>query len=289
MQLITGKTKLLGVIGHPVEHSLSPVMHNAALASLSLDYVYIPLPVKSEDLANAITGLDAIHLLGFNVTIPHKQTILPMLSEVSPVAQMVGAANTIYRTEAGWGGTNTDVDGFIASLKALQRNWQQVSPVIIGNGGAARGVVAGCAELGCREIHIIGRNREKLAQFQQSWQNTPLQATLNTHQWEELPALMPSTQLLVNTTPIGMSPNVEKSPVDPAAMEKLQPGAIAYDLIYRPSPTQFLEQAKSQGAIALDGLEMLIQQGAAALEMWLQQQVPVDVMRQSLLEQLGRD
>ena len=287
MQLITGTTKLLGVIGDPVEHSLSPLMHNAALAHLGLDYVYLPLPVKREDLKSAIAGFEAIKLVGFNVTIPHKQAILPLLSEVSSDAQMVGAANTISRTEAGWSGTNTDVKGFIAPLEGLQHDWRSISPVILGNGGAARAVVVGCYNLGCREIHVVGRSEEKLLQFKHSWQETSIQSAIKVHPWRNLPLLIPHAQLLVNTTPVGMHPHVDHSPVDAEVMEKLPAGAIAYDLIYNPNPTQFLHLAKKGGAIAIDGLEMLVQQGAAALQIWLQTPVPVDVMRQSLQQHLG--
>ena len=286
-QQITGKTKLLGVIGDPVEHSLSPVMHNSAIAHLGLDYIYLPLPVKRGDLEKAIAGFEAIGLVGFNITIPHKQAILPLLSAVSPAAQMVGAVNTVWRTKGGWSGTNTDVEGFLAPLKTLGREWSQIAPVILGNGGAARAVVAGCAELGCPEILVVGRNQQKLEQFKQSWADSSLQATLKVYSWPELPGLVSATELLVNTTPVGMTPNVDQSPVDPAVIEKLSPNAIAYDLIYTPNPTQFLKQTQSQGAIAIDGLEMLVQQGAAALQIWLQQPVPVDVMRQSLRQHLG--
>jgi shikimate dehydrogenase len=285
MQLVTGKTKLLGIIGDPVEHSLSPVMHNAAIAHLGVDYLYVPFPVKPEALATAIAGFEAIGLRGFSITIPHKQAILPFLCEISTVAQLVGAVNTVWRTEAGWHGTNTDVEGFLAPLKALPRDWSQVAPVILGNGGAARAVVAGCAELGCPEIHVVGRNLQKLEQFKQSWANTPLQAQLTVHGWDELPTLVSATALLVNTTPIGMSPQVERSPLEAKVLEKLQPSAIAYDLIYVPSPTKFLKQAKDRGAIVINGLEMLVQQGAAALQIWLQQPAPVAVMRQALQRQ----
>ena len=168
MQLITGTTKLLGVIGNPVEHSLSPVMHNAAIAQLGLDFVYLPLPVESADLSKAIAGLEAINLVGFNVTIPHKQAIVPLLAKISPEATIVGAVNTVWRSEQGWQGTNTDVAGFIAPLSTMSRDWSKVTPVILGNGGAARAVITGLAELGCSEINVVGRNRHKLAQFQQS-------------------------------------------------------------------------------------------------------------------------
>jgi shikimate dehydrogenase len=305
MQLITGKTKLLGVIGDPIEHSLSPVMHNAAIAQLGVDYVYLPLPVQPADLGVAIAGFAAIGLQGFSVTIPHKQAIISLLSDVSSIAKVVGAVNTVWRTETGWSGTNTDVEGFIAPLQALNRDWSQTTPVILGNGGAARAVVVGCSQLGCPEIHVVGRNVQTLSQFQQTWVDAPLigrgeegergrkididglDITLNIHRWEELPELLPQADLVVNTTPVGMYPHVEQSPLNAAAMQVLRPGAIAYDLIYTPNPTQFLRQAKEQGAIAIDGLEMLVQQGAAALKIWLGQTPPVDIMRRSLREHLG--
>jgi len=281
--MITGKTKLLGVIGDPVEHSLSPVMHNAVLNYLEQDYVYVPLPVKQGDLDRALAGFSAINLFGFNATIPHKQAIIPYLDRATPEAQQVGAVNTVWRTENGWEGTNTDVDGFIAPLTPLNRNWSEMIPVILGNGGAARAVIAGCAKLGCPEIAVVGRNLDKLAQFKQSWEGTGISAQISPYTWEKLPELLLQTQLLVNTTPIGMSPQADQSPVDKAMLKQLPQGAIAYDLIYTPRPTRFLQLAQETGgAIAFDGLEMLIQQGAKALEIWLQQSVPVEVMREAV-------
>lgn len=287
MPQITGKTKLLGVIGEPIEHSLSPVMHNAAIAEMGLDYIYLPFPIKTADLGVAIAGFAAMGLQGFSVTIPHKQGIISLLSDVSAIAKLTGAVNTVWRTEQGWSGTNTDVEGFVAPLQALNRDWSQTTPVILGHGGAARAVVVGCTQLGCTEIHVVGRNVQKLSQFQQSWVNAPLPITLNVHRWEELPELLPQADLVVNSTPVGMYPNVEQSPLDAAAMTLLPPGAIAYDLIYTPNPTQFLQQAQEQGAVAIDGLEMLVQQGAAALKIWVEQTPPVDIMRRSLQRHLG--
>jgi shikimate dehydrogenase len=284
MPLVTGKTKLLGVIGNPVEHSLSPVMHNAAIAHLKVDYIYLPFRIEAQDLEKAIAGFEAIGVVGFNITIPHKQAIIPLLSDISPTAKMVGAVNTVWRADEGWHGTNTDVEGFLAPLKTLKLDWQQVIPVILGNGGAARAVVVGCAEMGCQHICVVGRDRVKLEQFQQSWGDSSFAAALSIHTWDELPGLVSKTKLLVNTTPIGMSPHVNESPLDVEIMERLPADAIAYDLIYTPNPTLFLTQAGDR--IAIDGLEMLVQQGAAALKIWLQQDVPVDVMRRSLREYL---
>ncbi|QYO68769.1 shikimate dehydrogenase [Leptolyngbya sp. 7M] len=233
-------------------------------------------------------GFEAIGLQGFSVTIPHKQAIMPLLSEVSPVAQAIGAVNTVWRTEQGWSGTNTDVEGFLAPLRRMQRDWSQSTAVILGNGGAARAVVAGCADLGCRQIQVVGRNSEKLQGFLQSWQRSPIADLLSVHAWESLPKLLPAAALLVNTTPIGMHPQEQATPLTASEIQTLAAGTIAYDLIYTPRPTLFLQQAQQQGAIALDGLEMLVQQGATALQLWLQQPAPVDVMRQSLLDYLDR-
>ena len=349
--MIKGNTKLLGVIGHPIAHSLSPAMHNAAISHLGVDFVYLAFPVKPEDLEVALAGFGAIDLRGFSITIPHKQAILPLLSEVSPIARAIGAVNTVYLTEKGWCGTNTDVEGFLAPLQTPPTppcqggakevtsgletgnttaesypspyqgeaaescpppyqgeaaescpppyqggarggsDWSQKVAVILGNGGAARAVVAGCAQLGCAEIHVVGRSAQNLAEFRQSWVNSPMPVpNLQIHTWDDLSSLISQADLLVNTTPVGMYPHGEKSPVDAAAIDRISAGAIVYDLIYNPSPTQFLADAQLRGAQTIDGLEMLVHQGAAALKIWLDQEsVPVDVMRQALRQHLGLD
>lgn len=276
---ITGKTKLLGVIGDPIAHSLSPVMHNAAIAHLGLDYVYLPFGIKSADLQIAIAGFRAINLQGFNITIPHKQAIMPLLTEISATAQLVGAVNTVYQTPQGWAGTNTDVQGFIAPLKEL-RDWNQTQVLVLGYGGAARAVVVGCQQLGCGSIHIVGRNPQKLRDFHQSWANFP--GLVAVHPWEHLTTLLPHTDLVVNTTPLGTTPDINVSPVELSATVSLKSGAIAYDLIYNPAKTLFLQQSEQQGAIIINGLEMLVQQGAAALEIWIDRPAPLAIMRQAL-------
>lgn len=283
----TGKTKLLGIIGHPVEHSLSPAMQNAALAELGLDWVYLPFAVAPENLEAALAGFAAIGVVGFNATIPHKQAIVPHLARITELARAVGAVNTVWRTDGGWEGTNTDVEGFLAPIR--HRPWQGCTAVILGNGGAARAVVAGMAQLDCGKIVVAGRNAEKLAQFQHSWADSPYGANLETHLWENLLDLLPSADLLVNTTPIGMCPHVDRSPVEETLMAKLSSEVVVYDLIYTPSPTKLLQQAQQLGKVAIDGSQMLVQQGAAALRLWLQRDdVPVEVMSQALDRQLGK-
>lgn len=286
--MITGTTRLLGVIGDPIHHSLSPVMHNAAMAHLHADYAYLPFPIAPADLERSLAGFEAIGVQGFSVTIPHKQAIMPFLSEISETAQAIGAVNTVWRTEQGWKGTNTDAIGFLAPLRSLAQDWNTTTAVVLGNGGAARAVVAACTQLGCRQIRVVGRNADKLQAFEQSWRHTPLAPPLSVHPWDALPNLLPATGLLVNTTPIGMTPQDQNSPLSSHELTALAPQTIAYDLIYTPRPTLFLQQAQAHGATIIDGLEMLVQQGAAALELWLNQPAPVDVMRRSLLEYLAQ-
>jgi shikimate dehydrogenase len=276
---ITGTTKLLGVMGYPIEHSLSPIMHNAAIQHLGLDYVYTPFPVAPQDLATVMKGLEAIDCRGFNVTIPHKQTVMSYLQEVSPIAQAIGAVNTVWPIADGWAGTNTDILGFMAPLQLLPPPHRAV---ILGYGGAARAVVAACQELGCTEIWVVGRDIAKLAQFQASWS----QVNLQVQSWKDMDELLPTADLVVHCTPLGMHPHVTDCPLTAAQIQLLRPAAIVYDLIYTPRPTQLLKLAKTQGCQVIDGLEMLVNQGAVGLERWLNQPAPVAVMRQSLLQHL---
>lgn len=289
MVQISGATKLLGVIGYPIEHSLSPVMHNAALKALAtqqaqpfLEYVYIPWPVTADALPTVVSSLKDQGCLGFNITIPHKQAIIPLLTETTAIAQAVGAVNTVWLTEAGWAGTNTDVQGFLSPLQPLNRDWPHIKPCILGCGGAARAVLAGCAQLGCPQIHVIGRQTEKLERLRETCADT-LSTDIHIHLWEKLSSLLPLTDLLINTTPVGMSPHPQTSPLSPAEVDRLPSDAIVYDLIYNPNPTLLLQATAASGRTAISGVEMLVQQGAAALSLWINQPAPVAVMRQALL------
>lgn len=283
---ITGTTQLLGVMGDPVTHSLSPVMHNAALTELGADYVYVAFPITSSNLASAMVGLAKIGVQGFNVTIPHKQRIIPLLAELTADAQAIGAVNTVWPTTRGWAGTNTDIRGFTAPL-TLVRDWSGGTALVLGNGGAARAVVAGCVQLGLEKIAIAGRNPEKLEAFQSSWQTSPIQPHLTVYPWTNLADILPQVDLIVNTTPLGMGASPDQSPLGKADLDRVSGHTLVYDLIYTPRPTRLLTLAAERGLATLDGLEMLVQQGAAALEIWLQRPVPVATMRQALLNQLG--
>jgi shikimate dehydrogenase len=259
-------------------------MHNAALAAMGEDYCYVPFPVAAERLAVAVAGLAAIGVRGFNVTIPHKQAILPLLSQVEARAAAVGAVNTVYALpEGGWGGTNTDIDGFVQPLLGLEKG---IPTLILGSGGVARAAIQGCLELGLGPVRVAGRSPEKLRALQQTW---PQVETLS---WAELDRHLAETRLLVNTTPVGMHKPGSLAELSPLSWEQLRllpAGATVYDLVYVPDPTPLLRMAAELGHTPIGGLEMLIHQGAKALSLWLGgKPVPVEVMRQAARQQLAQ-
>lgn len=279
---------MLGLIGDPVGHSLSPAMHNAALAALGENYCYVPFPVAPDHLAAAVAGLAAIGVRGFNVTIPHKQAILPLLQQVDARASAVGAVNTVYPLpDGGWAGTNTDIDGFLQPLLPLKL--KGIPTLILGSGGAARAVIQGCLEQGLQPLRVVGRSLQKLATLQQTWPQIQVLT------WAELDPCLAQTQLVINTTPIGMqkggfdAKNAATSPLSWEQLRLLPTGAIVYDLIYVPAPTLLLQMAADLGHTPITGLEMLIQQGAKALSLWLGgKPVPVARMRQAAQQQLAQ-
>jgi shikimate dehydrogenase len=293
---ISGQTALVGVLGDPVRHSLSPAMQNAALRAMGLDWVFLALPAPPERFQAVVDSLETLGCRGLNVTIPHKQAACAVASDLSPLAARLGAVNTLVpRAAGGWFGTNTDVEGFCAPL--LQDGsaaWQGRRAVVLGCGGSARAVVAGLVELGCSAIGVAGRDPARLEAFAadcRAWapQLQPLD-------WRgEAAALERALQeaaLVVNTTPVGMrNANDPTAPdrcsLSAAQLDRLDPGATVYDLIYTPRPTRLLQEAAGRGCRTVDGVEMLVQQGAAALRLWSgRDDVPVATMRQALLEQL---
>ena len=287
-----GSTALVGVLGDPVRHSLSPAMHNAALAALGLDWVYLALPVAAADLATVVAALEALDCRGLNVTIPHKQAVAALAAELSPLAQRLGAVNTLVRRPGGgWLGTNTDVEGFLAPLGEGNRPGERA--VVLGCGGSALAVLAGLEQLGFSSIAVAGRNANALAALQagcRDWLPALEPLAWTTANDERLLQALAQADLVVNCTPVGMASSrdpmaANRSPLAAAALDRLRPGSGVYDLIYTPRPTTLLRGAAERGCRTWDGLEMLVQQGAAALRLWSgRDTVPVDAMRQAALE-----
>ena len=291
--LLSGKTRLVGVIGWPVEHSVSPPMHNAAFRALGLDWCYVPLPVAPAQVEAAVLGAAALGFQGLNVTVPHKQAVLALMDELTPEARAIGAVNTVVLGERSCLGHNTDAQGFVRALREAGAGFDPAdeylrgrSALVLGAGGAARAVVCGLVRQGARVI-VANRTVERAEALVEAFSELASAA-------DQLAAcpLDPATlrrvsrgvELIVNTTPLGMWPEVDASPWPEDVPFPKE--ALAYDLIYRPRVTSFMRQAQAAGARAADGLGMLVHQGAAAFELWTGQPAPTGVMYSACLAQL---
>lgn len=282
-RMFTGKTRNLGVMGWPVEHSLSPAMQNAALEKAGLDYAYIALPVPPNDLEKAVEGLKAMGFCGWNVTIPHKTAIMRFMDELDSSARMIGAVNTVVNRDGRLKGFNTDAAGFLRGLEQANFSAAGKNAAILGAGGAARAVIWGLCQAGVSNITIGVRNPEKaesLAELFQSHMNVEV------FNWEDAAFrnALKSAELLVNTTPLGMEPNVDGMP--PVGLELLPNGALVYDIIYVPAETMLLREAKRLGYSVVNGEYMLAGQGAEAFKMWTGKTPDEKLMRRVLRESL---
>lgn len=286
---ITGKTSLVGLIGWPVEHSLSPTMHNAAFAELGLDWAYMPLPVRPDDVQTALKGLAALSFVGANVTIPHKQAVMRYVDTLSDAASITGAVNTIHLCNGKFYGYNSDPIGFLNSLKEAGYDPQGTHAAVLGAGGAARAVVYALARSGAESITVLNRTAERGAflveDLATAFPNCVLGFEMLTH--KSLAALEQKVDLVVNSTSVGMYPYMDTCPW-PADLP--MPANITFcDLVYNPLETIFLARARAAGAATIDGLGMLVHQGGFAFEKWTGQAPPIEVMRQACLTKLQAD
>lgn len=277
---IDGHTRLLGLLGWPVRHSLSPAMHNAAGAALGLNVVYVPLPVPPEQIGAAVRGLAALGFRGANVTIPHKQAVLPHLDVIEPAAQALGAVNTIIIDELPDGGrrltgANTDWSGFLADLTQQQVAVAGRECLVLGAGGSARAVAYALAQAGGR-VRVLARRAEQAQQVARDVQTALPAAALDGLPLDGLATLAPAAPIIVNTTPLGMTPAVDRSPW-PADLP-LPPGSFVYDLVYNPAETALLRQARAAGCGAGNGLGMLVHQAAQAFARWTGHSPDIAVM-----------
>jgi shikimate dehydrogenase len=271
--VITGSTRVAGVIGDPVRHSLSPAIHNAAFAALGLDWVYVALPVPTGSGAAAVESMRTLGIDGLNVTMPHKADVIPALDELSPTAERLQSVNTIHRVGELVVGDSTDGAGFVDALRH-DEGFDPVdrSFVVLGAGGAARAVVLALAGAGAAEVVVVNRTAARA---------------------EEAAALAPrvgrvgdesdvhDADAVVNATPVGMDGvHAEATLVDP---KLLRPGQLAVDLVYHPLRTPFLAAARERGAVPVTGLGMLIHQAAHAFRLWTGEDPPLEVMSAAAL------
>ena len=284
--MITGKTKILGVIGAPIAHSLSPIIQNAALHEAGLDYVYTAFPVRRDALASAVCGLRDAGVTGFNVTIPFKTEIMPLLDALSEDAQRIRAVNTVVIASDGtMTGHNTDVTGFMVGFAARGIGLAGKRTVLIGAGGAARAALWGLLRSGVSSVCIGVRN---LAKGKALCTDFAADGTLAVYCFDDphFRDVLCTADIVVQTTPIGMSPQTDAMPpVDPAA---ISPSAAVYDLIYTPAETVFLRAAAAHGCTTINGETMLVMQGAEAFSLWTGVRPNTDLMQRVLREELAR-
>ncbi|HHY40725.1 MAG TPA: shikimate dehydrogenase [Syntrophaceticus sp.] len=285
---IKGLTKVYGLFGDPVEHSLSPIMHNTAFQALGLDCVYLPFLVKVKDIGSAVQAVRALHLAGVNLTIPLKEHVLPYLDEVEKEAEHIGAVNTIVNRDGRLCGYNTDAPGFLASLKAAGFDPSGKNAVILGAGGAARAVSFALAKVGAARINIYNRSVEKAEKLAADLNAAYRLPTAAGDISSDLAAALKGAELLVNATPVGMYPDHRSAPL--LSRKQLHQGLLVCDLIYNPLQTRLLDEAEAAGCRVLNGVGMLVWQGALAFQLWTGKKAPAALMEEAVLKALkGED
>lgn len=286
---IHGKTSVFGVIGDPIAHTLSPLMHNSAIAAMGIDAVYIPFNVKPQFLENAVNSIVYLNIKGLNVTVPHKTEVMKYLDRLTDVARAVGAVNTIINDNGTLTGDNTDVYGFEMCLKkdgGLETFPERIC--ILGAGGAARGVAYACSMRDeVREVIVLNRTFSKAEKLAEELSHVtgktlvPMPADKET-----LKSMLPASGLVINTTSVGMHPDIDSSPVpDPDVFNE---GQVICDIIYNPLKTKFLREASSRGARTIGGIAMLAYQGARSLSLWTGMDAPANVMLDVLRKNLDK-
>jgi shikimate dehydrogenase len=281
---IDGRTRLVGLLGYPVEHSLSPAMQNAAFAAAGLNCCYVPLLTPPSEIGAALHGLSALGFMGANVTIPHKQTVIPYLDELSPEARGIGAVNTIVLRDERRTGHNVDGIGFLAALAELGVQIKGSRALVLGAGGAARGVVYSLAHNGAA-VTLLNRTSDRAHALIDDLRRHLPQAQLTGGPLvrEAVAEAAVHADLIVNTTSVGMSPHEDESPWPEGVPFPTK--AVAYDLVYVPGETCFLKTARAAGARTLNGLPMLVHQGAAAFHLWTGQPASLEAMFTAVMKE----
>jgi len=273
---ISGRTKITGLFGYPVEHTLSPAMHNAAFKSLGLDYCYVPFLVHPDYLRDAVNAIRALNLCGINVTVPHKEKVIKFLDEINEEAVFIGAVNTIVNTKGSLTGYNTDGRGFIQSLSESGISIEDKDILIVGAGGASRAISYYLSQK-TKKIYLYNRNKdraEKLVQDMNKIRN-------NVSSIEDI-SNIEKFHIIINATPLGLKKE-DTLPFDTASLRRDQ---TVCDLIYK--KTRLLEEASKKGCVTLDGKGMLLWQGVFAFELWTGKKPEVEVMRNALMEALAK-
>lgn len=286
-RIITGHTQLTGLLGSPVAHSISPMMHNEAFAQLGLDYAYLAFDVNEEELETAIEGLRAMKVKGFNLTMPNKNRMCRLCDKLSPVAQITGAVNTVVNENGIFVGHTTDGIGYMESVKEAGVNIIGEKITVLGAGGAATSIIVQAAFDGVAEISIFNQKSKSYERMEgiisQLTEQTNCKLNLFTYDSQDiLRKELAESILLVNTTPVGMEPNIEDSLITDTTM--FHSKLTVSDIIYNPEETKLLRLAKETGCKTFNGLHMLLYQGAAAFKLWTGQEMPIEIIKEKYFQ-----
>jgi len=281
---ISGKTQVCGVIGDPIEHTLSPAMQNAAFEHLKLDWVFLAFEVKAAELEDALRGMRGLGIRGLNVTMPHKNAVIAFLDKVDENAKFLGSVNTILADDGELTGFSTDGLGAVNALKENGVKLSGKKVVLLGAGGAAKAVAFALAKE-ARELIILNRTSEKTNQRAETLSSRFGKKVAGERLTPKITQKeLENADILINATSVGMHPQADQSLVAP---QWLKPNLAVMDIVYNPLETKLAKDAKAAGAQIISGVEMLIYQGAASFEIWTGHKAPVEVMRKAALNQLS--
>jgi len=281
---ISGKTRICGIIGDPIEHTLSPAMHNAAFEELNLDFVYVAFRVRRKELRDALIGARSLNVLGLNVTMPHKNAVMKYLDKIDSPARSIGAVNTILNDEGSLIGYNTDGIGALKALKEKSVNPNGKKLLLLGAGGAGKAIAFQAAQE-VEELVILNRTHQKakkLAEVLRKDFNKKING--NALSTQIIKEELRDVDILVNATSVGMHPNIDQSLIPKSS---LRPDLCVMDIVYNPLETKLAKDAKAAGAKIVSGVEMLVYQGAASFEIWTNHSAPVKVMKQAVFKKLS--
>lgn len=276
-------TKIIGVIGHPIKHSYSPLMHNIAIELAGANYIYLPFDVPSNFLKDALRGMVALGIKGFNVTLPLKEKIILMLKEISEEANIVGAVNTVVNEDGVLHGYNTDVAGITESLNPYKEEIQGSEVTVIGAGGAARSTIyALIRNFKVRQINIVNRTEQTAESLKEYFSAKMLFNNFKAFHLfpPDLVEVFQRSKLIINTTSMGMNPDIEDAAT--TIKESFVKDQIVFDVVYTPVQTKLLKLAQSQGAKTITGLQMFVEQGARSYELWTGEKMPVEKVLKAL-------
>ena len=279
---IKGSTNIVGLIGHPVEHSFSPPMHNAAFDELGMDYAYVAFDVNPNDLKTAIEGAQSLNIKGFNVTIPHKVDVMQYLDELDEVARLIGAVNTIdFKNLKGY---NTDGIGAVKAIEEVT-SIKNKNVVVAGAGGASRAISFYIAKYGAESLTILNRNEAKAESLASDVSDSGLIGEVASDSINAIGNYMEGADVLIDTTPLGMHPNISDEPIVKADM--MDEDLVVFDAVYNPNETVLIKEAIKANAKPVYGIKMLLYQGAESFKIWTGKTSPVDVMEKALRNTLN--